>query len=87
MAFPPGRPSDACPVMAPAGVPRAGLSRQWMRAPRWRSDAAFARVGGRAAAIMGLNHALASSQIGGSCPPNAWRISRAADSIGSAFTA
>jgi hypothetical protein len=36
------------------------------------------RVGSQAAAITGLNHALASPQIGGSCPPNAWRISRAA---------
>jgi hypothetical protein len=49
-----------------------------MRSLRWRSDARFARVGGRAAAITGLNRALAFHRIARSCPPNAWRISRAA---------
>jgi hypothetical protein len=36
------------------GVPGAGLSRQRMRSLRWRSDAVFACVGGRAAARTGL---------------------------------
>jgi hypothetical protein len=36
------------------------------------------RVGSRAAAITGLNHALAAHPMVRSCPPNAWRISRAA---------
>jgi hypothetical protein len=34
-----------------------------------------------------LNRALIVNPIGRSCPPNAWRISRAADSIGNTFTA
>ena len=76
--FPPRWRSDACPVMAPAGVPGDGLSKHRMRSLRWRSDARFARVGSRAAAIMGLNYALIINPMGRSCPPNAWRISRAA---------
>ena len=49
-----------------------------MRALRRRSDAAFARVGGRDAVITGLNYVLIVNPMGRSCPPNAWRISRAA---------
>ena len=78
IAFPPGRRSDAFPVMAPAGVPGAGLSRQGMRSLRWRSDARFTRVGGQAASITGLNQALTFTRIGRLCPPNALPISRAA---------
>ena len=74
--FPPRRRPDAFPVMAPEGVPGDGLSRQWMRSLRWRAHARFARVGGRAAAITGLNQALTFTRIGRLCPPNAWRISR-----------
>ena len=69
--FPPRWRPDAFPVMAPAGIPRDGLSRQGMRCPRWRSDARFARVGGRAAAITGLNQALAAHPMVRSCLPNA----------------
>jgi hypothetical protein len=58
-----------------------------MRSLRRRADARFTRVGGQAAAITGLNRALIVNYMVRSCPPNAWRISRAADSIGSAFTA
>ena len=76
--FPPRRRPDAFPVMAPEGVPGDGLSRQWMRSLRWRAHARFARVGGRVAAITGLNQALTFTRIGRLCPPNAWRISRAA---------
>jgi hypothetical protein len=77
--FPPRRPSDACPVMASEGGAGDGLSRQGMRSLRRRSDAAFARVGGRAAAITGLNHTLTVNPMVRSCPPNAVRISRAAN--------
>jgi hypothetical protein len=65
--------------MAPEGAPRAGLSRHCMRALRPRADARFAQVGDRAAAITGLNRTLASPHSGYSCPPNALRISRAAE--------
>jgi hypothetical protein len=79
MAFPRVRRSDAFPVTPPEGVSRDGLSRHGMRAPRPRSDARFAQVGDRAAAITGLNRTLASPHSGYSCPPNALRISRAAE--------
>jgi hypothetical protein len=32
--FPPGPPSDACPVMAPESLPGDDLSRHWMRSLR-----------------------------------------------------
>ena len=76
--FPPRWRPDACPVMAPAGLPGDDLSRHGMRSLRWRSDARFTRVGDQAGAITGLNHALAAHPMVRSCPPNAWRISRAA---------
>ena len=67
-----------CPGMPPAGGAGAGLSRQRMLSPRWRSDARFVHDDDRAAAITGLIHTLTVHRMGRSCPPNAWRISRAA---------
>jgi hypothetical protein len=60
------------------GVPGDDLSRHWMRSLRPRSDARFAHDDDRAAAITGLNRALAAHPMVRSCVPNAWRISRAA---------
>jgi hypothetical protein len=62
---------DAFLQMAHEGLPGDGLSRQWMRALRPHSHARFARVGGRAASITGLNRALMVNPMGRSCPPNA----------------
>jgi hypothetical protein len=73
-----------CSGMPPEGPPGDDLSRHWMRSLRPRSDARFAHDDDRAAAITGLNRALAAHPMVRSCPPNAWRISRAADSIGTA---
>ena len=62
--------SRAFPVLACPGNGCVALRR--------RADARFARVGGRIAAITGLNRALTANYMVRSCPPNALRISRAA---------
>ena len=76
--FPARRRPDAVPGMAPEGVPGDSASRQGMRSLRRRADARFAHDDGQAAAITGLNHTLTVNPMVRSCPPNAWRISRAA---------
>jgi hypothetical protein len=67
-----------CSGMPPEGPPGDDLSRHWMRSLRPRSHARFAHDDDRAASITGLNRALIANSMGRSCPPNAWRISRAA---------
>jgi hypothetical protein len=76
---------DSVPTTMAAGcVPGDGVRGRSRRWPVQARDALpvmargcpIVRVGSRAAAITGLNHALAANYMVRSCPPNALRISR-----------